>query len=96
MTNDTVTISIPLILSNEKVLEIYNEVNSDYYNKVYSVTINDVVKSLALKKSVVEVTNDSSVYGINAETSYPRVSITLMEKLSQLLHTDITARKLWM
>lgn len=79
MTNDTVTISIPLILSNEKVLEIYNEVNSDYYNKVYSVTINDVVKSLALKKSVVEVTNDSSLVSmiLTLETSYPRVAITL-------------------
>ena len=40
---------------------------------IYSVTINDVVKSLALKKSVVEVTNDSSLVSmiLTLETSYP-------------------------
>lgn len=79
MTNDTVVMEIPLILSNTKVLEIYSEINSDYYNKIYTVLIHDVTKTLVLKKA--EILYNSNValstMRLTLETHYPRVAITL-------------------
>ena len=79
MTNDTVRLEIPLILSNTKIQEIYDEVNTDYYNKQYVVKLHDKTKTLALKQSIirVDVNTGLATMVLTLETYYPRVTITI-------------------
>jgi len=83
LTNDTVVYQMPLIFSNTKVLELYNEVNSNNYNTVYDLKIVtgsvEVIKQLVLKKGIMNVLKDSglAILQLTFETHYPRETITL-------------------
>lgn len=79
MTNDLVTINIPLIVANAKVLALYNAVNSDAYNTSYTLSIDGVSKSVVLKKAQYTFTNTATLTGmiLTFETAYPRVTVTI-------------------
>jgi hypothetical protein len=79
MTNDTVTLYIPLIISNTKVASLYNLVNSDYHNSVHTLDIDGISKSVVLKRGQYTYENTSSIAGmvLTFETHYARVTITL-------------------
>lgn len=79
LTNDIIKLQIPLILTNTKVSSLYADINSNDYNKVYTMVINGLSKSVALKKGVYQLDNNSNVVGmtLTLETAYPRVTITL-------------------
>lgn len=83
MTNDTVVLSIPLYLANTKVLEMYNLLNNDYYNKTIDLkTIVDSVehdKTLVIRKARMSVIRNSqiAVLVLTCETHYPRLTIQL-------------------
>lgn len=79
MTNDIIRLSIPLILTNTKVSAIYTDINSDAYNKGYTLVINGISKSVILKKATYQIDNNSNIVGmvLTLETAYPRVTLTL-------------------
>ena len=79
MTNDLVTLQVPLIVANTKILEFYNDVNSNTYNKTYVLDIDGVEKTLVLKKGQYTFTNSSSLTGLilTLETHYPRLEILI-------------------
>lgn len=83
MTNDTVVLQIPLYLANTKVLELYNLLNNDDYNK--TIELKTVVeniehdKTLAIKKVRMAVVRNSQIAAlvVTLETHYPRLTIKL-------------------
>lgn len=83
LTNDLIIMQVPLIFSNAKVLALYNDINSDYYNSLYELKIVtgsvEITKNVALKKGTMQVTKNSGLafMQLTFETAYPRVSITL-------------------
>lgn len=79
MTNDIVTLTLPLILSNAKIEAIYEAVNTDVYNTEYELDIDGAIKTVVLKKSNMTLNRDGNLTSIVLvlETAYPRVSITL-------------------
>ena len=79
LSNDTILLEIPLILADTKVNEIYDEINSNSYNKTYVLDINGVSKTVVLKQSQVTLTRNGGLTSmiLTLETAYPRVSITL-------------------
>ncbi len=79
LTNDVVTIMIPLIVANAKVLELYDAVNTNAYNQVYDVEIDGTVKELVLKRGQYTFTNTATVTSLilTFETHYPRVTVEI-------------------
>jgi len=79
MTNDLITLVVPLILGNSKIVELYGIHNSDEYNVTFALDINGLVKNVALKKTALVLNQSSQITGLTLilETAYPRVSITL-------------------
>ena len=79
MTNDLITLTVPLILSNAKVLELHNLSNSDFYNIVLDVEINGVLKNLALKKTTLTISKETALTSmvLLLETAYDRVPMTI-------------------
>lgn len=79
MTNDLIVLIVPLILSNLKVSEIYNYINSDDYNRQFTLSINGIDKNVALKKSMFSLANNGMITNmiLTFETWYPRTSILL-------------------
>jgi hypothetical protein len=79
LTNDRVVITVPLIVANSKVLSLYQAVNSDAYNQVYSLEIDGNVKSVVLKRGQYTFTNTATVTNmiLTFETHYPRVEVRL-------------------
>lgn len=79
MTNDIITLEIPLILTNTTVSSLYADINSNDYNKTYTLEINGISKSVALKQGIYLLTNTSQIVGmtLTLETAYPRVTLTL-------------------
>ena len=83
LTNDFVVLQLPLIFSNSKILELYNQTNSNNYNAVYDLKIVtgsiETIKQLVLKKSILTVSKDSGlvIMQLTFETHYPRETITL-------------------
>jgi hypothetical protein len=79
MTNDTITLEVPLIVSNTKVASLYADINADTYNKTYVLDIDGVSKTVVLKKGQYTYTKTSAIVGmiLTFETHYPRVLIEL-------------------
>ena len=65
LTNDIIKLDIPLILTNAKVSTLYADVNSDSYNKGYTLVINGITKSVTLKKGVYTLTNTSNITSLS-------------------------------
>lgn len=74
LTNDDFVITLPLILSNNKVKELYDLKNSDYFNIKIKVTINDVDFNLAIKRFAQTIERGGNVTNliIIASTWYDR------------------------
>lgn len=83
LTNDTMSLAVPLILSNPKVLELYERINNDTYNAVYDIKIVtgdvEIIKTMALKKGFMNIPKNSGLASmlLTFETHYPRMTITL-------------------
>lgn len=79
LTNDLITLEVPLILSNTAIATLYADMNSNYYNKTYTLVINGISKAVALKKNMMQINNTSETVGLTVilETAYPRVALTL-------------------
>lgn len=79
LNNDTIILTVPLVVANAKILELYNEVNSDSYNKIYDVTIDNTERTVALKRGEYTYNNTSQLTTmiLTFETHYPRVQVTL-------------------
>jgi len=79
LTNDTVVLTIPLIVANSKVLAMYTAVNSDAYNQTYTLSIDGNSKTVVLKRGAYSFSNQASVSVliVTFETHYPRVTVEL-------------------
>ena len=79
MTNDTINLTIPLILTDSKVSSLYADANSNDYNKTYTLDINGISKSVVLKKAIYTLVKGSGLTEMTLvlDTAYPRVTITL-------------------
>lgn len=77
MTNDVITITVPLIVANARVLSLYQDINSDTYNKVYTLNIDGNAKSVVLKRGQYTFNNSAVITNmiLTFETAYPRVTV---------------------
>ena len=68
-----------MILSNSKILELYNLINSDTYNYVCDIDIDGKIKQVVLKRGQFILTNTSLITGLilTFETHYPRLVVLL-------------------
>lgn len=79
LTTDTVILTVPLIVANTKVADLYASVNDNEYNRVYELSIDGNVKNVVLKRGQYIFANTATVTQmiLTFETHYPRVMITL-------------------
>lgn len=79
MTNDIIILTIPLILSNTGVSALYDYINSNEYNNAFTLEINGVSRSVALKQGSVRYIKNGLITNmiLRFETYYPRVTFTL-------------------
>jgi len=94
LTDDDVIINVPLTLGNAKILEMYNDVDNNSYNKLYTfrLTVGSSikVKELILKRGEYIVENSNKLVGLTLRygAMYDRSSV-LLDDVSVKL-TDYT------
>jgi hypothetical protein len=79
MTNDTILLTVPLILTNTKIGTLFNYINSDNYNTEFVLDINGVEKTVVLKRGQIRYMKTGLITNmiLTLETAYPRVTFTL-------------------
>ena len=95
MTNDTITLTVPLIVSNTKISALYDYVNSVSYNTVFALSINGVSKNVVMKQAQYTLQQNGLITGmiLSLETSYPRISITLDAEVIPLANYRYNGKK---
>lgn len=83
LTDDTVTLNVPLTLGNAKVLEMYEDVDNNSYNKIYTfrltVGTSVKVKELVLKHGSYIFENSNKIVGMMLRfgAEYARETVTI-------------------
>ncbi len=79
LTNDIIELTVPLVLTNTRISALYTDVNSNDYGKTYTLEINGISKSVALKQGIYVLNKSSDIVDmtLRLETAYPRVTLTL-------------------
>lgn len=79
LTNDSIILQVPLILTYESISALYGYMNDNYYNRVVTLSINGIERSLVIKQIIAKINNTSETVGLTVklDTDYPRVNLTL-------------------
>jgi len=95
LTNDDFVLTLPLIVSNPKIKELYDLKNSDYFNIKIKLTINGVDFHLAIKRFAQTIERGGNVTNliVVASTWYERTPIYIDEHLVSIAEYRFEMKK---